>query len=234
MKNKIFVFALFILSLIFIQTQLFSQVMTENFENNTLQWPIQDDDYVKIELTDGYYSIEHKIDESGWTIYYPVQIDSARDFTIQTVIRHDTGRNDAGYGLLWDMIDGSNYYAFDITDNGYYRIAQCIDGEWTDLTPWTICEHIYKGDLFNTLLIRKHNNEYYFIINNKIIDMHELALLGGSEVGFSVYLKQKVSVDELNIEYVDPNEHIKELNKFKELNPPDSTQDLLDWIEESF
>jgi hypothetical protein len=232
MKNKLFVFILLILYLVFIHAQLLSQVLTERFDWNTLHWPTQDDEYAKIEFKDGFYTIEHKIDESGYTIYRPIGIDYNRDLTIETVIEHVSGRDDAGYGLLLDMVDGNNYYAFDIAANGYYRIAQCINNEWTDLTPWTQCDHIKTGNLFNTLLVRKHGNEYYFVINNKIIDMHELELLGGEEVGFSVYLKQKISIDKLDIEYVDPDLNIDKLEKFKELNQPNATEDFLNALEE--
>lgn len=233
MKNKLFVITLLLFFFIFLQTSLFSQILTERFDYNTLHWPIGDDENAKFELKDGFYTIDRKIDQSGSKVYLPILIDYSKDFTIETIIRHDSGRNDAGYGLLWDMvIDNNNYYAFDISDNGYYRIAQCIDGQWTELTPWTTCEFIYPGDLSNSLLIRKHGNEYYFVINNKIIDMHELESLGGEEVGFSVYLKQKVSIDKLDIQYVDPDWIIEKLEKFKELNQPNATEDFLNALEE--
>ena len=62
--------------------------------------------------------------------------------------------------------------------------------------------------------------------------MHELELLGGEEVGFSVYLKQKISIDKLDIEYVDPDLNIDKFERFKELNQPNATEDFLNALEE--
>jgi len=232
MKKFFFIISLFTIIFIFTNSNAHSQILTEQFDYNVRQWPIEDNEYIKTYIEDGIYVFEHKKDEAGWFIFYPVKIDTSRDYTIETILMHIDGRNDYGYGLVWDMVDDYTYYAFDITDNGYYRISKNIHDNWTNLTEWTFCDKIYTENASNTLLIRKHGDEYYFVINNNIIDMHTLPFLGGSNVGFMVYRNQKIGIDKLDIDYVDPELNVEKLEEFKALNESNDADDFLEVIEE--
>ena len=232
MKKCFFVICIISISFLFTNNPAHSLVMTERFEYNTRHWPILDDETIKTEIVDEVYIIENKLDEGGRYIYNSVEIDTSRDYVIEVVLNHLSGHEDYGFGLIWDMKDGSNYHAFDITDNGYYRIAKMENDEWSNLTSWTALEQINTSGGSNTLVVRKHGNEYYFIINNSIIDMHELEPFWGDKVGFMVYMKQKIGVDKLDIIYVDPDKNIDKLEEFKRLTQPQDA--FLDAMEDWF
>ena len=67
-----------------------------------------------------------------------------RNFEAEITLYQISGHDDRGYGFIWDLVDESNYYAFDITDDGYYRIGKAVNGEWYDVIKWTTSDCINK------------------------------------------------------------------------------------------
>lgn len=53
-----------------------------------------------------------------------------KDFVIKTSIAHISGVDYEGFGLLWGLQDLNNYFSFNVTAGGHYRVNQETDGEW--------------------------------------------------------------------------------------------------------
>lgn len=227
MKKLFFIF--FIAScaiLIFQPNTIYARenIFIEDFDNNYNEWHIVDDEYAETSLSNGNYVFEHKIDESGYYVYYPVYIDTDTNFEIETTLYQIRGHDDRGYGLNWGMDDGNNYYTFDITDNGYYRVSKSEDGEWYDLIDWTESEHIETFGWKNTLLLQKVDNLYNFYINGKFVNSIGFQPFFGNYLGYEIWLKQKIAVDNLYVRYLGSQSIILD---------EDFSDNYLDWFEGS-
>jgi len=178
-------------------------IFTEEFNNNDNQWPIEDDEYAKTSIVNGTYIFEYKMDEGGYHAYYAVSIDTERDFEIEVTLYQISGHDDYGYGLIWDMVDDSNYYSFEISDNGYYRVGKAVADEWIDVIGWTESEYINTYGGKNTLAIAKLGDTYMFFINENYVNLTDVQPLLGDYLGFDIWLKQKIAIESLEVSYID-------------------------------
>ena len=222
-KNSKIYLAIFCL-FIFIAPVVLSaeDIFIEDFHGNQNEWPIVDDEYARTSIINGTYVFEYKMDESGYYVYYPAYIDTDKNFEIETTLYQISGHDDRGYGLRWGMEDDDNYYTFDITDNGYYRVSKTEDGEWYDIVDWTESEHINTYGGKNTLLLQKAGNLYNFYINGSYMNSIDFQPFFGNEVGYEVWLKQKIAIENLYVRYLDSSNII--LNE-------DFSDNYLDWFE---
>lgn len=90
-------------------------------------WPESE----KLYYRDNKYHIFNK--ESDW---YTWETMSVGDCIIEAETEFIDGQNDAGYGLLFRMKDTNNFYLFDITQNGYFRVEKKLDGKYINLIQW--------------------------------------------------------------------------------------------------
>jgi len=207
-------------SAIFARESIFS----EDFDDNYNEWPIEDDEYTRTSIANGTFIFEHKMDEGGYHVYYPVYIDTDKNFEIEITLSQISGHDDRGYGLIWGMEDSNNYYTFNITDNGYYRVSKIEYGEWYDIIDWTESEYIntYRGK--NTLLLKKVGNLYNFYINGSYVNMIEFQPFFGNDLGFTVWLRQRIAIDNIYVHYIDTENAIID---------EDFSDNYLNWIEDS-
>jgi len=178
-------------------------IFIEDFLTNSNNWPIADDEEVATDIVAGSYSFEYKSDDAAYYVWYPIPIDTNRDFEIKSKMYHSTGRDDRGYGLVWGMKDVSNYYTFNITNNGYYRISELKNGEWYDLIPWTESDCINTYSLSNVLTIKKLGDTYYFYINNLRVDEMNFRSFFGDQIGYVIFMSQKIMIDYLHVRYIE-------------------------------
>lgn len=177
-------------------------IFIEDFLTNNNNWPIEDGEYAKTSILNDTYVFEYKKDESGYHVYYPLYIDMNRDFEIVVTLYQISGHDDRGYGLIWDMIDDSNYYAFDISDNGYYRVSKSEYGDWYDLIDWTESDYINTYGSKNTLLLKKIGDRCDFYINGKFVNSIDYKPLWGDYIGFDMWLKQKIAIESVKVGYI--------------------------------
>ncbi len=86
MKKKDNFCVLIFLLFIFLYTVSLSaqDIFIEDFITNSNDWPIVDNAEVATDLVAGSLSFEHKSDDNAYYIWYPVDIDTNRDFEIQS------------------------------------------------------------------------------------------------------------------------------------------------------
>jgi len=206
MKKFFFIFfiALSVASLLQNSSLLAAEIIfSEEFNNNDNQWPIEDNEYAKTSIVNGTFIFEYKMDESGYHAYYPIDIDTGRDFEIEITLYQISGHDDRGYGLIWDMVDDSNYYSFEISDNGYYRVGKALAGEWIDVIGWTESEFINTYGGKNTLTIAKLADTYMFFINENYVNLTDVQPLWGEYLGFDIWLRQKIAIESLEVSYIE-------------------------------
>ncbi|MBN2016627.1 MAG: tetratricopeptide repeat protein [Candidatus Cloacimonetes bacterium] len=178
-------------------------IFIEDFLTNNNNWPIEEDEYAKTSIVNGTFIFEYKMDESGYHVFYPVEIDRGRDFEIAITLYQISGHDDRGYGLIWDIVDDSNYYSFEISDNGYYRVGKAVAGEWIDVIGWTESEYINTFGGKNTLAVAKLGDTYMFFINKNYVNLTDVQPLWGDYLGFDIWLKQKIAIESLEVSYIE-------------------------------
>ena len=126
-------------------------------------------------------------------------LDQERDFVIKTSIAHISGSEDEGFGLLWGLEDLNNYFSFNVTAGGYYRINKEADGEWTNIVEWTESPQIVSSNSSYVMTIEKIGDTFRFSCND--VQLHEMPVerFFGDQVGLSIWGQQTIGVDWLNV-----------------------------------
>ncbi|WP_347175043.1 caspase family protein [Polaribacter uvawellassae] len=185
-----------------------SVIMEDDFSSDKNGWAESSTESAEIELRNGKYYFSHKRDSGGWTSTQVVDIDTNKDFEIESKFTKISGINNNGFGFVFGRKDGDNQFVFTITSNGSYSIDQYIDGKYTALKDWTKSSYINTGDnAVNTLKIKKERGFIKFYVNDRYLTLYTHKPFMGNRFGYVVYHKQKVAIDDLNIKYINQNDN---------------------------
>jgi len=103
--------------------------------------------------------------------YYTWKLPSVDDFVYEASARWLGGETDSGYGIIFRAVDGDNYYLFDVTQNGFYKLDKKIDGEYYEITPWVRSSAV-NPDARNVLKVEAVGKNISLYINNfKVEDL---------------------------------------------------------------
>jgi cell division septation protein DedD len=117
--------------------------ISDDFRSDNGLWDTEANDF-------GSYSYERRafhIEANGeerivWTLLYDEPDVFAEysefyaEFDTSFVIR--SGENAAG--LVFGLLDTDNFYSFMVDEIGYYQLQHRVNGEYTDLIPWTLSD----------------------------------------------------------------------------------------------
>lgn len=207
MTNRILSLSLFFV----LSYSLFSQEKVpffDGFDDNKRGWPVQNDATANINVTGGSYNFDYKKTTKGWEIHKPFDLDQYKDFTIETLIVKKSGENGYGYGLMWGKNAAGDFYSFNITGTGYYRIAKSKNGTFSEIVAWKKSSDIKTGNgPHNILKIEKKGSTINFYINDKKVESLPFESFYGNQIGYVVYNKQAIEINYLSVYYtnkVDP------------------------------
>ena len=170
----------------------------DNFVDNRNNWAIRNDDKVKLAIRNGYYVFYHKRNYNAWTSWQDMKLSPYNDFEIETSMRHMSGVDNYAYSLMWGQ-DSNNCYIFGISANGQYLYGKYVNGNWKTLAGWTQSSYINKGDVQNTIAVKKEGDKLKLIINSQVVKIMPFEIFTGSNVGFSVTNRQKIYIDYLKV-----------------------------------
>jgi hypothetical protein len=94
------------------------------------------------------------------------------DFALEVDAWQRSGPVESSYGVLFRMVDGNQFYRFDITGNGLYIVERRdADGRWTRLVPdWTPTAAINQGlNVANRLKIIAAGDTLTFYVNEILL-----------------------------------------------------------------
>jgi hypothetical protein len=126
----------------------------EDFEKKT--W-LQTD---KLSYNNGRYQIFSA--DSDW---YTWQQHIYGDFVFEVEAQWVGGAANFGFGLIYRVQDADNYYLFDITNTGFFKVDKRIGGEYHALTEWERSSAINPTGV-NFLKVIAIGNRFTFFINN--------------------------------------------------------------------
>ena len=175
--------------------------LNENFSTNTNGWSTDNVDNYTSGISNGKLNI-HRKKEGGIFISRDVNIDTNKDFVIETSIsRQKTGATGL-YGLTFGRKNSSNEFTFLISTNGSYMFRKFDHDKYEKIIPFTSDNAVKTGiGQSNKIKIVKSGKLLRFYINGKYMNEAPFENFFGTKLGFTAYHEQKISIDYLNVKY---------------------------------
>ncbi|WP_407986229.1 trypsin-like peptidase domain-containing protein [Profundicola chukchiensis] len=182
-------------------------VYEENFYRNKSDWEIEYNDSKSKVTENNQLEISHTSENSAFRLKY-IPLDQNSDYSIESIVQKQNGKDINGYGLLFGFKDWDNYHIFVISGNGFYRIGHKFEGITFDNTGWTSSEYINKGNERNLLKVIKINDVFLFSINGQIVSRYESERLRGNNFGMYVGGKGEYVLENIKIKEFVTNEEL--------------------------
>lgn len=175
-------------------------IMCEQFDDNRNEWEIESQDnpyasYISA-ITDGKFVIDYTA--KGFAGYQRTAltwftIGKVEDFALSIKGLMDSPYQEASWGVAFRG-DEDSFYLFSISNNGTYKFEIFEDGGWTLLITPKEYNGIRLGEE-NTLRIEAGGQDFYFSINDTMVNQFNGALLDGEEILLVVSAKEGVSAE---------------------------------------
>jgi hypothetical protein len=156
----------------------------DDFSNGNINnWNIGQFDNYSILITNNNLVIDNHSTDQAKGSFHSFNIDTNKDFIIETAAIKMVGDSDNGYGIVWGSNDGYNFYCFLIDNiNMKYSIDEINGGEEINIKDWTKSDAIKQiGE--NKLTIQKHNNSLNFYINDNLVYDGAFSAFFGNQIG---------------------------------------------------
>lgn len=100
------------------------------------------------------------------SVFY-ARLDSRKfgDFDLRVQTRQVGGDNDNSYGVIFRWRDFDNFYRFEISGDGFYRLSKTEDGHTETVTQWIPSTVIHTGNAANEIRIVAQDDRFRFYIN---------------------------------------------------------------------
>ena len=180
------------------------KIFLDDFSNNNNGWWTGDNPYALGEVTNGYYILEWRGDLPIWNSYREIKFDLSRDFEIEADIRQVTESTDLLFGLIFNR-SSAGEYGFVVNRQNASVIFQDKTNEdrrFIKSGPDNSILIKVERDKFNKFTIRKVKNEFFFFINELFIKSAYASDLNSNIIGFQLWYKQKIMVDNLKVSYL--------------------------------
>lgn len=175
--------------------------LKESFSSNTNSWNPDNVDNYSSNVSGGKLNI-HRKKEGGIFISKDVDIDTSKDFVIETSISRQKSGASGLYGFTFGRKNSSNEFTFLISTNGSYMFRKFDNDKYHKIIPFTTNTAVKTGiGESNKIKISKHGNILRFYINGQYLNETNFEPFFGTKLGFTVYYEQKISVDYLNVTY---------------------------------
>ncbi len=173
----------------------------DEFESSAGHWGETEREEVKIWIEGGNLHIELYTEAIG--TYSHFRDREFDDFTFVTQVQ-SVSEYPGYYGIVFRQQDVDNYYFFQVTDEGSFRLGKRV-GETIDLIPWTPSEAILRDGGVNRLAVSMEGDWILALINGELVaDLHDGSLKDGNlclmaftpeGVGGSHIIFQQVSIE---------------------------------------
>ena len=177
-------------------------ILSETFDNNNNNW-ITDNSYISGKFVNGSFDIACKnFNQNTGLTYRTIQIDQTKDFELETSFTIIKGSGALVFGLTKDF----DHYRVEISDNKNLIICKNSPSKGKVDKLFSGKEDMLINDIgfYNKITVRKYQGIYYIFVNDILIKQFNNINLAGDQVGFNVGLNSEISVDYLNVSYIQP------------------------------
>jgi hypothetical protein len=88
------------------------------------------------------------------------------------------------YGIVFREEDDNNFYRFQVSVDGRYKVSKKEAGEWSNLTEWESSSAINKGRSSNVLAVAAQGDEFEFYVNDTYLTSLEDSSFSEGDVGY--------------------------------------------------
>lgn len=178
----------------------------DGFSSNTNGWYLENLDNYAVSMTGGKLNIHRKKD-GGIFISRDVDINTSKDFVIETSISRQKSGASGMYGVTFGRKNSSNEYTFLISTNGSYMFRKFENDKYQKIIPFTSSSAIKTGiGQSNKIKIVKSGKLLRFYINGTYMNEAPFESFFGTKLGYTAYYEQKIAVDYLNVKYQSSSE----------------------------
>lgn len=183
-----------------VTSNILNTPLSESFSGNTNGWYLTDNTDKKTRISNGKLYIKNKNSSSGAFISKKIDIDTSRDFIIETSITRLTDAN-SSIAIAFGRKNNTNEFDLFLSKDSYL-FRKLENDTSTKLIPWTTSNLLNKKTYqANKIKIVKSNSLLRFYINDQYVNEAPYTPFFGKYFGFSVYNKQEVSIDYINVSY---------------------------------
>jgi hypothetical protein len=173
----------------------------DNFNSNVNGWSLSDVDNYSSSISSGRLTINRK-KEGGIFISRNVDIDTSKDFAIETSMSREKYGASGLYGITFGRKNSSNEFTFLISSKGNYSFRKFENNKYESIIPSTYSKTIKTGiGQKNKIKIVKSGNLLRFYINGQYMNEATFENFFGNKLGYTVYYEQKVNIDYLDVKY---------------------------------
>lgn len=149
---------------------------SDDFENSEGHWGETNREEVQVWIEGGELHIELYIASVGAMSHF-----RDREFDDFTMIAQARSLSETPgyYGIAFRHQDADNYYFFEISDEGSFRLGKRV-GETIDLIPWTPSDAILMDGGVNRLAVSMEGDSILALINGELVaDLHDTSIQEG-------------------------------------------------------
>jgi len=122
-----------------------------------------------------------------WRTTINIPLSLTENFSIETTVEFKDGYTTSqSQGIIWGFKNWDDYYTFNISANGYYKIGGKENGVFVTIKEWTETSLINKNKAKNKLKILRVGNKINFVINGSIVFTDTFRNFKGNNIGFCV------------------------------------------------
>jgi hypothetical protein len=173
-------------------------VLCERFDDNRNEWEVesQDNPYAKYTsaITDGKFVVDYAA--KGFAGYQKsaltwFTIGEGKNFAVSIKGLMESPFQDASWGIAFRG-DEDSFFLFSILNDGTYRFEIFENGGWNTLITTRVYNGIRLGEE-NTLKIEVAGRDFYFSINDTLVNQFSGAMLEEEDILLVVSAKEGVS-----------------------------------------
>ena len=175
--------------------------LNDSFSSNKNSWSDENLDNYSVGVSGGKLNV-HRKKEGGIFISKSIDINTSKDFVIETSIAREKSGASGLYGLTFGRKNSSNEFTFLISTNGSYMFRKFDNDVYKKIIPFTSNAAVKTGiGQANKIKIVKSGSLLRFYINGKYMNEATFEPFFGDKIGYTAYHEQKISVDYLNVNY---------------------------------
>ncbi|MCI4669338.1 MAG: caspase family protein [Bacteroidia bacterium] len=180
-------------------------IFYDDFDDNRNKWDVGSV-YLVEHIGDGDYYCASRNDHT-YTKRRPISMNNSGNYEVEMRIRFVKGASHRMTGLTFGRDVRGSEYNFFFNAQQQFRISKYDRGRTHDYQKWRYSKYLQKH-AYNTLMIRKVADHWYFFINQNLVAHMPAKKLFGNEFGFTIDGHMAVEVDYLRVSEIKSIDHI--------------------------
>ncbi|MEO0897382.1 MAG: caspase family protein [Bacteroidota bacterium] len=176
----------------------------DEFKDNRNNWDVGSVYLVEHIGQEDYYCASRN--DHTYTKRRPIPINQSGNYEIEMRIRFVKGVSHRMTGLTFGRDVRGSEFNFFFNGQQQFRISKYDRGRTHDYQTWRYSKFLEKH-AYNTLMVRKVADHWYFFINHNLVAHMPAKTLFGNEMGFTIDGHMAVEVDYLRVSEIKTVDH---------------------------